>query len=168
MMNPVNHARTPAGMATYKVEPYVVAADVYAVAPHSGRGGWSWYTGSAGWMYRLFVESLLGLTRESDRLRFTPCLPADWEAFTIRYRYGTTVYEIVVQQVLAGAEEEIDATVVTLNGVAQSDSSVQLVDDQAEHRVVVEVRAARGRESQVPQIEGHARLRGYADASDGP
>ena len=75
MINPVNHARTPEGVATYKVEPYVVAADVYALAPHTGRGGWTWYTGSAGWMYRLVVESLLGLRLEVDRLRFAPCLP---------------------------------------------------------------------------------------------
>ena len=78
MINPVNHARTAEGVATYKVEPYVVAADVYAVAPHTGRGGWTWYTGSAGWMYRLIVESLLGVTLENGRLRFAPCLPAEW------------------------------------------------------------------------------------------
>lgn len=78
MINPANHTRSPEGIATYKVEPYVVAADVYAVAPHIGRGGWSWYTGSAGWMYRLIMESLLGLRLEADRLHLTPCLPADW------------------------------------------------------------------------------------------
>jgi cellobiose phosphorylase len=142
MMNPVNRARTPEGMATYKVEPYVIAADVYALAPHTGRGGWSWYTGSAGWMYRLIVESLLGLAREKDRLRFAPCLPADWTAFTIRYRYGATVYGIDIQQGLTGAGEGIGATRVTVDGVVQPDNSVQLVDDQADHRVVVAVRAA--------------------------
>ncbi|MBP2672184.1 MAG: glycosyltransferase, partial [candidate division NC10 bacterium] len=78
MLNPVRHANSPEGMATYKVEPYVVAADIYALAPHTGRGGWTWYTGSAGWMYRLIVESLLGLTLDAGRLRFAPCLPADW------------------------------------------------------------------------------------------
>jgi cellobiose phosphorylase len=139
MMNPVNHARTPEGVATYKVEPYVIAADVYAVAPHVGRGGWSWYTGSAGWMYRLVVESLLGLAREKGRLRFAPCLPADWKGFTLRYRYLSTVYAIEVRQSLAGAGE----TSVTMNGIAQADNSVPLIDDQGEHRVVVEVRAAR-------------------------
>ena len=79
MINPVNHARTPEGVATYKVEPYVIAADVYALAPHTGRGGWSWYTGSAGWMYRLIVESLLGLTLEGDRsaLRAVPARGLD-------------------------------------------------------------------------------------------
>src|SRR6185369_16460578 len=74
MLNPVNRTRTPEDVATYKVEPYVIAADVYARAPHEGRGGWTWYTGSAGWMYRLLLESLLGLARDKDRLRFTPCL----------------------------------------------------------------------------------------------
>ena len=80
MINPVNHARSPEEVATYRVEPYVVAADVYACPPHTGRGGWTWYTGSAAWMYRLIVESLLGLRLEVDRLRFAPCLPADWKA----------------------------------------------------------------------------------------
>ena len=103
MINPVNHALTPEGMAIYKVEPYVVAADVYALAPHTGRGGWSWYTGSAGWMYRLIVESLLGVTRERDSLRFAPCLPADWAGFTMRYQYRETTYEIAVRQTLADA-----------------------------------------------------------------
>ncbi len=104
MINPVNHARTPEDIATYKAEPYVVAADVYALAPHTGRGGWSWYTGSAGWMYRLIVESLLGVTLETDRLRVTPCLPADWTGFSMRYRYRGTQYDIVVRQTPPGAD----------------------------------------------------------------
>src|ERR1041384_5720620 len=81
MINPVNHTRSAAALATYKVEPYVMAADVYAAAPHTGRGGWTWYTGSAGWMYRLALESLLGLSREGARLRVAPCLPAGWPGF---------------------------------------------------------------------------------------
>ncbi len=142
MMNPVNHTRTPEGMATYKVEPYVIAADVYALAPHTGRGGWSWYTGSAGWMYRLIVESLLGVTLERDCLRFTPCLPADWTAFTMRYRYRETMYDIAIRQTLAGAGARIRATSVTVDGVVQTDGSVHLVDDRAVHEIVVEVHAA--------------------------
>ena len=142
MMNPVNHARTPEGMAIYKAEPYVIAADVYALAPHTGRGGWSWYTGSAGWTYRLIVESLLGLTLEKDRLRFEPCLPADWTEFTMRYRYGETMYDIAIRQTLAGAGERIAATSVTVDGVAQTDGSVHLVDDRSRHQVLVEVHAA--------------------------
>src|SRR6185437_14343588 len=82
MINPVNHANSDAAIAVYKVEPYVVAADVYAVAPHTGRGGWTWYTGSAGWMYRLVVESLLGLRIEGSKLRIEACLPESWAGFT--------------------------------------------------------------------------------------
>ncbi len=90
MINPVNHARFRKGIGIYKVEPYVVAADVYALKPHTGRGGWSWYTGSAGWMYRLIVESLLGLRLEADKLYVAPCIPADWKAFKMSYRYRET------------------------------------------------------------------------------
>jgi cellobiose phosphorylase len=93
-------------------------------------------------MYRLVIESLLGLAREKDRLRFTPCLPAHWTGFTIRYRHGATTYKINVQQHAAGPGEAAGTVSVTANGVSQPDNSVQLVDDQAEHDVVV---VARGR-----------------------
>ena len=139
MINPVNHARTPEGVATYKVEPYVVAADVYALAPHTGRGGWSWYTGSAGWMYRLVVESLLGLTREGDRLRIEPRLPAEWNEYAMRYRYGATYYHIAVRRIAADGERERDATTVSVDGVAQDGNYVRLADDRREHRVEVSV-----------------------------
>ena len=101
MINPVNHSKTPEQRDVYKVEPYVVAADVYALAPHTGRGGWTWYTGSAGWMYRFIVESLLGLKLEVDKLRFAPCLPADWKPFKVHYRYRETLYHITIQQTFA-------------------------------------------------------------------
>ncbi len=87
MINPVNHGRSAQTVAIYKVEPYVVAADVYAVAPHTGRGGWTWYTGSAGWMYRLIVESLLGLKLEADKLHIAPCMPPAWNEYKLTYRY---------------------------------------------------------------------------------
>ena len=96
MINPLNHGSTPEEVAVYRVEPYIVAADVYALQPHTGRGGWTWYTGAAGWMYRLIVESLLGLRLDVDRLRFTPCLPADWKSFLLHYRYRETFYHITV------------------------------------------------------------------------
>ena len=139
MINPVNHARTPEEVAIYKAEPYVIVADVYAVSPHIGRGGWSWYTGSAGWMYRLIVESLLGVTLEKDRLRLAPRLPADWPAFTMRYRYGATVYEIAVRRSRPGDADGAPAIAVVVDGVAQPDATVTLIDDRAEHRVTVEV-----------------------------
>src|SRR4029077_11712666 len=138
MINPVNHARSPEGIATYKVEPYVVAADVYAVSPHTGRGGWTWYTGSAGWMYRLIVESLLGLTLEVDKLRVAPCLPADWKGFTLPYRYRENVYHIIVVQTRAGNGEMS----VTVDGVERHDKVIHLVDDRQEHSVEVHVQAA--------------------------
>ena len=134
MINPVNHARSPEAVAIYKVEPYVVAADVYAVAPHTGRGGWTWYTGSAGWLYRLIVESLLGLRLEGNTLHLAPCLPVDWPGFTLRYRYRETTYAIAVTQT-AGATGEMR---VTVDGVDQPDAVIPLVDDRREH--VVEVR----------------------------
>jgi len=139
MINPVNHGSSPEGMATYKVEPYVIAADVYAVSPHTGRGGWTWYTGSAGWMYRLIVESLLGLRLEVDKLHFAPCLPADWQGFKLHYRYRETVYHIAVLQTPAGDGE----TRVTVDGIAQPDQALPLVDDRREHSVEVSIPGVR-------------------------
>jgi cellobiose phosphorylase len=134
MINPVNHAGSPEKIATYKVEPYVVAADVYAVSPHVGRGGWTWYTGSAGWMYTLILESLLGLRLEKDKLRFAPCLPADWESFKVHYRYRETVYHITVFQ-----EGDGGATGVTVDGVGQPDNAIPLLDDLREHSVEIRI-----------------------------
>ena len=137
MINPVNHTKTAQGVAIYKVEPYVVAADVYAVAPHAGRGGWSWYTGSAGWMYRLIVESLLGLRLEVDKLYFTPCFPADWKSFKLHYRYRETVYHIAVTQ--AGHDAQRGAMHVIMDGVERPDQFILLMDDRREHAVEVSV-----------------------------
>ena len=142
MINPVNHANSAAAVATYKVEPYVAAADVYAVSPHTGRGGWTWYTGSAGWMYRLIVESLLGLRREADKLRLVPCLPAHWPGFTLRYRYGETVYRIAVLNARGGSGDMQGDTRVTVDGVEQRDPAIALVDDRQEHSVEVRIHAA--------------------------
>ena len=138
MINPVKHANSAAAVATYKVEPYVVAADVYAVAPHTGRGGWTWYTGSAGWLYRLITESLLGLTLEVDRLSFAPCLPADWESFKLHYRYRETRYHITVLQTRIAD----DKTRIMIDGVEQPDAAITLVDDRVEHAVEVKIPAA--------------------------
>ena len=134
MINPLNHARTAKDVAIYKVEPYVVAADVYAVAPHSGRGGWTWYTGSSGWMYRLITESFLGIKLAVDHLTFDPCLPADWSGFTMRYKFYDTVYVIKVVQDKAATE-----TVIDLDGVSQTATSVRLINDEQEHHVTVTV-----------------------------
>jgi cyclic beta-1,2-glucan synthetase len=133
MINPLNHASTPEAMGIYKVEPYVVAADIYAVVPHEGRGGWTWYSGSAGWMYRLIVESLLGLKREGDKLRFTPSVPADWEGFSLNYRYGKTTYHIAISRAPVSGYE----TKVIIDGIEQDEKTIPLVDNGAEHKVEV-------------------------------
>ena len=139
MINPVNHANSPEAVAIYKAEPYVVAADVYAVSPHIGRGGWTWYTGSAGWMYRLILESLLGLRREGERLRFAPCLPADWESFKMHYRFRETLYHISIQQITVLQPGSNSETSVFVDGVEQPDDAIALLDDRQEHSVEVRV-----------------------------
>ena len=96
LVNPINHALTPAEAARYKVEPYVIAADVYSVEPHVGRGGWTWYTGSAAWMYRAGIEGLLGMTRRGDTLRFAPCFPKDWRQVEIRVTLGPSPCKITI------------------------------------------------------------------------
>ena len=140
LINPVNHALTAQAAATYRTEPYVVAADVYAVAPHVGRGGWTWYTGSAAWLYRLIVESLLGLKREAGRLHLAPCLPEDWKTYSLSYRYGETVYRIAVVQ--AQDPGRAAGSTITLDGVAQGDQGVPLVDDRREHVVEMTINRA--------------------------
>ncbi|MCL4745020.1 MAG: phosphorylase [Burkholderiaceae bacterium] len=97
MLNPVNRSASRAGVHAYKVEPYVVAADIYAEPPHARRGGWTWYTGAAGWMYRAGVESVLGLTRRGEVLHIDPCIPPGWPGFEIRYRHGSASYRIRVE-----------------------------------------------------------------------
>jgi cellobiose phosphorylase len=133
MINPVNHSRSPEETAIYKVEPYVVAADVYGAPPHTGRGGWTWYTGSAAWMYRLIMESLLGLSLEVDQLRITPCPHPEWKEFTVHYRFRETVYHITVSQ----SQGKKTGTRLTLDDVEQTGQTIALVDDHREHWVKV-------------------------------
>ena len=135
MLDPTKHGDSAERIARYKTEPYVTAGDVYAFAPHAGRGGWSWYTGSAGWMYQLLVESLLGLCREGERLAVRPLMPAGWAQFEIRYRYKTSTYAITCQAVASDAEAGL-----RIDAVAASGDHVPLVDDGRTHAVVVSVR----------------------------
>ena len=135
MINPINHGLSAEQIAVYKVEPYVIAADVYAAAPHTGRGGWTWYTGSAAWMYRLIVESLLGINLEANKLRLAPCLPPDWEGYKMHYRYRETVYHIDVQQ----TRDDKGEACVIVDGAEQCDGMIPLVDDHKEHSVKVRI-----------------------------
>jgi len=143
MLSPVNHARTPEQVERYKVEPYVIAADVYAAEPHVGRGGWTWYTGSAGWLFRVGLESVLGLRVVRGReIVLRPCIPADWPGFTLRWRVpdGATVYEFVVTRA-DGAER----TSAALDGeelrVENGAVRLPLAADGAMHRVDVRLGA---------------------------
>jgi cyclic beta-1,2-glucan synthetase len=139
LINPANHAKSKAAIATYKVEPYVMAADVYAVEPHIGRGGWTWYTGSAGWMYRLIVESLLGLRLEVDRLYLAPCLPEHWTGLKIHYRFRETVYHITVVPVHDSEDGAGGVVRVTADGVELEGQAIPLLDDHQKHEVEVRV-----------------------------
>jgi cellobiose phosphorylase len=137
MINPINHTVSAEEIMVYKAEPYVIAADVYASAPHTGRGGWSWYTGSAGWMYRLVVESLLGLRVEGDKLSFSPRMPSGWQSFKMHYRYRETVYHVTVLQMHANDDPSSTGVRVRLDGVDQWDGIISMVDDHRDHLVEV-------------------------------
>jgi cyclic beta-1,2-glucan synthetase len=141
LVNPLHHGRTAGEVAVYKVEPYVVAADVYSVAPHTGRGGWTWYTGSAGWMYRLVIESLVGLRLRIDErgawLAVQPCVPEHWNAYAVDYRFRETEYRIEIELL-----DEADAdTLIEVDGVPCAGDEVALFDDRQAHQV--RVRTAR-------------------------
>jgi cyclic beta-1,2-glucan synthetase len=118
MLNPIEHARNAGEYSKYRTEPYVVAADVYSLESQPGRGGWTWYTGSAGWMYRVWLEEVLGFKLRGDRLTIDPSIPDDWPGYSITFRYGQTEYQIEVK-----------------NGVERSDNEIHLVDDRQSHNI---------------------------------
>jgi len=135
LINPVNHGTTPESIAVYRVEPYVVAADVYGVAPHVGRGGWTWYTGSSGWMYRLITESLLGLYRDGDKLILNPRPPRHWPSFRIHYRFQETFYHISVNN--GGTGTSIGS--LRVDNIEQPNPYVPLHNDGAHHEVLIQL-----------------------------
>jgi cyclic beta-1,2-glucan synthetase len=138
MLSPLSHTDSPSGVMRYKVEPYVVAADVYGVPPHVGRGGWTWYTGSAAWLYRAALETLLGFTKRGDRLWFDPRVPVEWAAFEVEYRHGSSVYRCRVER---SAEGETGVK-VWLDGEQLPDGVIPLRDDGSEHEVRVQIARA--------------------------
>jgi cellobiose phosphorylase len=174
MLNPINHATGPEDTQVYKVEPYVACADIYAAPPHVGRGGWTWYTGAAGWMYRLAVETLVGLHLEVDRLRLTPRVPVEWESYKIHYRYRETFYHITVTRapgpaggqaaapgagqasafptdraVVAATAPAATVSRIVLDGVelqqaGDARGTIPLIDDRHDHDVRVEFTSGPG------------------------
>ncbi|MDX1996733.1 MAG: glucoamylase family protein [Thermoanaerobaculia bacterium] len=132
LLNPINHTRTPDQLEVYRAEPYAVAGDVYDHPDHRGRAGWSWYTGSAGWLYRVALEGILGLVRRGDHFSLQPCIPSSWPRFSLVWRFGSSRYTIGVEN----PEGRCGGVAsLALDGVAVDPRAIPLVDDGREHRV---------------------------------
>jgi cyclic beta-1,2-glucan synthetase len=135
LLNPIRHTSGAVDLHRYKVEPYAIAADVYSEPPHEGRGGWTWYTGAAGWLYRAGLEWILGFHKRGSALCIDPCIPKEWERFKIAYRHGDTLYRIIVENpngVCRGVSR------VSLDGtLLPEEALVPLIDDACDHEVQV-------------------------------
>jgi cyclic beta-1,2-glucan synthetase len=134
MLNPIEHAREPESVWNYGVEPYVIAADVYRLPGRIGQGGWSWYTGSAAWMYRAWIEEILGLQVRGEQMRVNPVIPATWEGFSLRYRHGEAIYEIRVEN---PDRYESGVAWVELDGRRIQDGDIQLQRNLVKHQILV-------------------------------
>jgi cellobiose phosphorylase len=141
LLNPVYHATTPSEVQRYKVEPYVVCADVYGAPPHVGRGGWTWYTGSASWLYRVALEAILGFRRTGDTLHVEPCVPPGWPGYEITYRHGAATYRVWLDNA-AGTGRGVVS--VTVDGQPAPGGVVALRDDGGTHDVRIELGTKKG------------------------
>jgi cyclic beta-1,2-glucan synthetase len=141
LVNPINHSRNQEQMMRYKVEPYAVAADVYSVAPHLGHGGWTWYTGSAGWLYQAGIEGILGIRRQGTRLCFAPTLPTHWPGFSATIRIDASIYEVQVQQETSAHQSAhkklIIAVVLDNSPVAITDGEVCVILASGHHSLSI-------------------------------
>ncbi|HET9664534.1 MAG TPA: hypothetical protein VFP00_09920 [Burkholderiales bacterium] len=135
MLNPINHATTPSGVLRYRTEPYAVAADVYSMPPHTGRGGWTWYTGSAGWLFQAGLEAVLGLELKGDRLHVHPCIPDEWEGFEVAFNRGDTKYSIRVLREPKDKDE--DRRAAAGEDVQPKTATIRLLNDGQIHRIEV-------------------------------
>ena len=136
MINPINHTRTQLECSKYKVEPYVIVADIYGIEPHVGRGGWSWYTGSSGWIYKIGLEHILGFRVQNDRLYIKPCIPRDWSSYNIEYKYIDTVYTIKVKNPY---KLNVGGIHIQIDGHDIKEEYINLVNDKKMHLVQVEL-----------------------------
>jgi cyclic beta-1,2-glucan synthetase len=148
MLNPINHTRTAPDVVRYKTEPYVMAGDVYARPPHAGRGGWSWYTGSAGWMYRAGIESILGLRRRGETFVIDPCIPSSWSDYRIAWRFLDSRYEIAVSNPMRRCRGVATAT---LDGAPVNANAIPLLNDGRTHDVRIVLGDPPNRERDVPR-----------------
>jgi len=135
MLSPIEHSSDDRSAEIYKAEPYVMPADVYSHGDYRGRAGWTWYTGSAGWMYRFIVEDLLGIVLDGDKLKIEPCIPREWNGFLVHYRFRETVYHIKFNRTGPGC----NVNNVMLDGIVQEDKRVPLTDDHLEHDVLIDL-----------------------------
>jgi cyclic beta-1,2-glucan synthetase len=158
LLNPVNHSSTRAGLHKYKVEPYVAVGDVYAVPPHTGRGGWTWYTGSAGWMYRAGLELILGFKLIGSSLRIDPCVPRWWRDFEITYRHRRSTYRIKIENPLGVSHGVVS---VEVDGAAQTSDKISLTDDGGTHdvRVVMGERVSEPHDAAFDDVGGRIQKR---------
>jgi cyclic beta-1,2-glucan synthetase len=157
MINPINHARTAEGAERYRTEPYAVAADVYAHPMHAGRGGWTWYTGSAGWMYQAAIEGLLGLRRQGSTFSVNPSIPAIWPTYSIEWKIGRTQYRVTVMN---PDRQPAGIKSAELDGVRVDPRTIPLADDGATHDVLVVL--GRPGDDDVPAAVARAVERGSA------
>jgi cellobiose phosphorylase len=134
LVNPLHHSRNVEELSRYRVEPYVVAADVYSQARQVGRGGWTWYTGSAGWMYRVGIENILGLKRRGNSILVDPCIPSNWKQYRMHYRFGSTQYEITVENPEGKSRGVMR---VQMDGIALKAREIPLRHDGNIHQVTV-------------------------------
>jgi cellobiose phosphorylase len=134
ILSPIHHSDESSKLQKYKVEPYVMPADIYGVDPHTGRGGWTWYTGSAGWMYQFVLESMLGFSKTGDTLRINSCIPKSWKSFQITYRHMKTEYSIEVIRIADGHRVSYNVDGIIF------DDGIPILDDGKDHKVTVELR----------------------------
>ncbi len=130
MLNPINHTRSKIEYSIYKAEPYVVAADIYGEPPHSGRGGWTWYTGAAGWLYRIGIENIIGFRKKGDKLFIVPCIPDNWNRFDVEYHFGRSVYHITVNNPHNICNGPVK---ITVDQVQSEQEYISLYDDGKHH-----------------------------------
>src|SRR3546814_10270121 len=149
LLNPITRVTSPKALAHYRVEPYVLAGDVYGVAPHTGRGGWTWYSGAAGWLYRTGVEALLGLKRHGDELEVAPCLPRDWPGYSAQLRCGASRYAITVTNHKTNGSAVVE---IALDGCVLVGSRVPLIDDGQAHRIDVQMHRSEEHTSELQSL----------------
>ncbi|HET8832572.1 MAG TPA: glucoamylase family protein [Casimicrobiaceae bacterium] len=155
MLNPINHASTRGGAYRYKIEPYVVPGDVYSEPPHVGRGGWSWYTGAAGWLYRAGIEYMLGIRVKGNEVQVAPCIPHEWPGYTVRYRRGSATYVIRVDNPSRISTGAVD---IDVDGTRVEGDRFAVRDDGIEHRVDVRLREAAYAEATTPNVGSNVRF----------